>query len=86
MKFDGTMSIAERNKVLHAFRNSPSFCILLMSLKCGGVGMKKQRNQKKKVKNFRSQFGRSKSCYFNGYLVESSSRSLVDVEKIKIIF
>lgn len=39
LRFQGDMSRAERDKTVQHFNNHPKYRILLMSLKCGGVGL-----------------------------------------------
>ncbi|CAG8497570.1 8985_t:CDS:10 [Paraglomus occultum] len=38
-RYDGTMNVLERQKVIKKFDNDPSVKILLISLKCGGLGL-----------------------------------------------
>lgn len=39
LRFDGSMSIGERDSVINEFTKNPSVKILLMSLKCGNMGV-----------------------------------------------
>jgi len=39
LRFDGTLSLDERNKCVSKFTNDSSATVLLMSLKCGSLGL-----------------------------------------------
>lgn len=39
VRLDGTLSQKAREKVVHKFTSTPRLCILLASLKAGGVGL-----------------------------------------------